>query len=340
MANMMALELVVTIAAAAVTTGLIVLLYPLLQRYALARPNVRSSHRVPTPQGGGIAVLAAVIGVVAATAWLSPQSFADPLRLAVVCAAAAALALVGAVDDIRPIDPGPRLLLQALAVAAVIAALPLDLRVVPALPWWIERAAMALAALWLVNLVNFMDGIDWITVVEVVPITAALAIFGWRGALPPEVTVTALALCGALIGFAPFNRPVAKLFLGDVGSLPIGLLLGWLLIALAEHHLAAALLLPLYYVADATITLLRRLARGERITQAHRSHFYQQAVDGGHGVYPVVARIFVVNIALAVMAAATLHASPEIALLALAGGAALVAALLTAFSRAKASLSR
>jgi UDP-N-acetylmuramyl pentapeptide phosphotransferase/UDP-N-acetylglucosamine-1-phosphate transferase len=227
------------------------------------------------------------------------------------------------------------LLLQAVAVAVVIIVLPAGLRVIPLLPWWVERALMGLAVLWLVNLVNFMDGIDWITVVEIVPITAALTIFGWSGALPPDATTTALALCGALIGFAPFNRPVAKLFLGDVGSLPLGLLLGWLLILLAEHHFAAALLLPLYYVADATITLLRRFVRGERITQAHRSHFYQQAVDGGLGVYAVVTRIFAVNVVLALLAAATLHASPGIALLALAGGAALVAALLTAFSRAK-----
>ena len=102
------------------------------------------------------------------------------------------------------------------------------------------------------------------------------------GSLPQEATLVALTLCGAMIGFAPFNRPVAQLFLGDVGSLPIGLLLGWLLILLAGGgHLAAALLLPLYYLADATITLLRRLVKGEKVTQAHRTHFYQRAMDNG-----------------------------------------------------------
>src|ERR1700749_3030711 len=97
------------------------------------------------------------------------------------------------------------------------------------------------------------------------------------GPLPPADGAAALALLGAMIGFAPFNRPVARLFLGDVGSLPIGLLLGWLLILLANRYLVAALLLPLYYVADATITLLRRFVEGEPVTQAHRSHFYQRA---------------------------------------------------------------
>ena len=127
-----------------------------------------------------------------------------------------------------------------------------------------------------------MDGLDWMTVSEVVPLSAGLALFGSMGALPNDATFVALAICGAMIGFAPFNRPVARLFLGDAGSLPIGLILAWLLILLAgSGHYLAALLLPLYYVADATITLLRRLADGERILDAHRSHFYQRAVDNG-----------------------------------------------------------
>jgi UDP-N-acetylmuramyl pentapeptide phosphotransferase/UDP-N-acetylglucosamine-1-phosphate transferase len=86
--------------------------------------------------------------------------------------------------------------------------------------------------------VNFMDGIDWMTVAEVLPVTAGLAILGVLGALPPYGIIAALALFGATLGFAPFNRPVARLFLGDVGSLPLGLLIGWLLLLLAArgHH--------------------------------------------------------------------------------------------------------
>src|SRR4029077_15515318 len=128
--------------------------------------------------------------------------------------------------------------------------------------------------------VNFMGGIDWMTVAEMVPLTAGLAVIGLLGALPPEGIVVALSLNGAILGFAPFNRPTAKLFLGDVGSLPIGLLTGWLLVLLAgSGHLTAALLLPLYYLADATLTLLRRLSNGERVWQAHRTHYYQRATD-------------------------------------------------------------
>ena len=112
------------------------------------------------------------------------------------------------------------------------------------------------------NLVNFMDGIDWMMVAEVVPVTGGVALVGALGALPPEALIVALALNGAMLGFAPFNRPVARLFLGDMGSLPIGLLLFWLLLLVAgSGHVAAALLLPLYFVADATVTLARRALR-------------------------------------------------------------------------------
>jgi UDP-N-acetylmuramyl pentapeptide phosphotransferase/UDP-N-acetylglucosamine-1-phosphate transferase len=109
-----------------------------------------------------------------------------------------------------------------------------------------------------------------------------------------------------MIGFAPFNRPVAKIFLGDVGSLPIGLLLGWCLLQLASHHhLAAALLLPLYYLADASVTLLRRVVRREPFWAAHRSHFYQRATDNGFTVWRVVSEVFVLNVVLAALAIAS-----------------------------------
>jgi UDP-N-acetylmuramyl pentapeptide phosphotransferase/UDP-N-acetylglucosamine-1-phosphate transferase len=326
----------VVCAAAALSAGLIVLLLPALRRHALARPNARSSHTEPTPQGGGIAVVAATIAVALAALGLTlPPD--DTAHLAWVLGAAVLMAGVGAVDDMRAVPVLPRLLLQALAVAVMIAALPADLRIVPALPWWIERALLALAALWFVNLVNFMDGIDWMTVAEVVPIAAGLAAIGWLGALPPAAIIAALALLGAVLGFAPFNRPVARLFLGDVGSLPIGLLLAWLLAVVAGNgHVAAALLLSLYYLADASLTLTRRLLAGERVWQAHRTHFYQRATDRGLTVTEIVGRVFAVNVVLAALAFISV-AMPDwrTSLATLAAGAALVAWLLAGFARGR-----
>lgn len=331
-----------TIALLAVLAALICALLaralrPLLVRYALARPNARSSHRTPTPQGGGIAVMAATIMALAAVAIPASDLFAEPWRIVAVFAAAAALAGVGAVDDIRPLSPWLRLVLQACTVLVVIAALPAELRIVPALPWWVERSLMLVGMLWLVNLTNFMDGIDWMTVAEVVPVTAALAMFGWAGALPADATLAAIALCGATLGFAPFNKPVARLFLGDVGSLPIGLLLGWLLVLLAQDHLAAAILLPLYYAADATITLARRAVKGAKLTQAHRDHFYQHALDGGMKVIAIVSRVFWLNVALALLATATLvNTSLPVHIGAIVIGCILVGLTLRRFERSKA----
>jgi UDP-N-acetylmuramyl pentapeptide phosphotransferase/UDP-N-acetylglucosamine-1-phosphate transferase len=318
---------------ALICVGLIVMLHPVLQRYALAKPNARSSHRVPTPQGGGIAVIAATL----IASGVGLVSFGAPLTasLATAFIAVIVMACVGAADDVRPLAVTPRLLLQALAVAAVIYALPDALRVLPILPLWLERALLFLAGLWFVNLVNFMDGIDWMTVAEFVPIAVGIALIGLLGALPTPSVVVALALCGGLIGFAPFNRPVARIFLGDVGSLPVGLVFGWLLVLLAgAGHLTAALLLPLYYLADATLTLLRRLSSGERVWQAHRTHYYQRATDRGFTVTEIVARVFAVNVVLAALALLTVLAGSRlIDAAAFAGGAALVAALLYSFTR-------
>ena len=138
-----------------------------------------------------------------------------------------------------------------------------------------------------------------------------------------------------MLGFAPYNKPVAKLFLGDVGSLPIGLMLGWLLLTLAgSGHWAAALLLPLYYLADATITLLRRIAAGEQFWLAHRTHFYQRAGDRGFTVPEIVARVFAVNLLLAALAILTVVVpAPTISLIALIAGVVAVSALLAILSR-------
>jgi UDP-N-acetylmuramyl pentapeptide phosphotransferase/UDP-N-acetylglucosamine-1-phosphate transferase len=324
----------IVFAAAILCAGLIVLLRPLLKRYALARPNARSSHTIPTPQGGGIAVVLATLFVTAAVLFLHFGLSRVLVTFGVLSAATIGLAIVGVLDDINPLGTLPRLAVQTIVVVVLIALLPANAQVLPVLPWWLERAALVFAGVWFVNLVNFMDGIDWMTVAEVIPLTASLVLLAFFGALPVPATLLALALLGAIIGFAPFNRPIAKLFLGDVGSLPIGLLLYWLLLQLAVRgQLVAALLLPLYYVADTTIVLLRRAINGEPITQAHRTHFYQLAIERGFSVLEVVSRVFAANLALAALAIATV-ARPYLTIdfAALALGGALVAWLLAIFA--------
>jgi UDP-N-acetylmuramyl pentapeptide phosphotransferase/UDP-N-acetylglucosamine-1-phosphate transferase len=308
-------------------------LLPWLLRHALAKPNARSSHRVPTPQGAGIAVIGATLVVACALV-----ARADAVNLNIVAAVIAAslfMAIVGFADDVKSIPVLPRLILQAVAVGTIVLTAPGELRIVPACPLWIERGLLLLAGLWFVNLVNFMDGLDWMTVAEVVPITAAMVVLGWFGEFPPSAAIVAAALCGAMVGFAPFNHPVAKVFLGDVGSLPIGLLLGWCLLQLAyNQQIVAAMLLPLYYLSDATVTLLRRLTRGEPFWVAHRSHFYQRATDNGFTVLRVVSEIFALNIALAVLAiGSTMTQSATVRILFLIAGGLATLLVMHRFSR-------
>jgi len=332
------LSIFAVVAAALISAGITPAIRPLLLQHALAKPNARSSHRIPTPQGAGIAVIAATLVVAGITV-----VFADTAQLNIpfaIFAASLFMAIVGFADDVKSIPVLPRLMLQAAAVGAIIFTASSDLRIVAACPLWIERALLLLAGLWFVNLVNFMDGLDWMTVAEVVPTTGAIVVLGSFGEFPVSATIVAAALCGAMVGFAPFNRPVAKIFLGDVGSLPIGLLLGWCLLQLAwQQQIVAALLLPLYYLSDATVTLLRRLAKREPFWAAHRSHFYQRATDNGFTVWRVVSEVFALNVSLAALAIASIktQSSATKGVIMIIGGAA-VALTMYRFSRSRQSL--
>jgi UDP-N-acetylmuramyl pentapeptide phosphotransferase/UDP-N-acetylglucosamine-1-phosphate transferase len=323
----------ITIVAFILAFGLTAALLPHLRRFALAMPNARSSHRAATPQGGGIAVVAATVFVSAVAICTSASAGVQDTSL--VFGATALLAVIGLVDDLRELGLASRLFAQSVAVAAILVALPADARIVSLLPFWLERGLLFIGGLWFVNAVNFMDGLDWMIVAEMVPVTVGIALIGALGALPAQALVVALALCGALLGFAPFNRPVARLFLGDVGSLPIGLLLIWLLFVVASSgHIAAALLLPLYFVGDASMTLFRRVYARERVWEAHRTHFYQRARDNGFTNMEVVGRVFAVNCGLVALAAMSIVTTSRVGIASeVALGLALVGCLMASFVR-------
>lgn len=319
--------------AAVLTSALIRLLWPVLQRYAMARPSARGLHKAPTPQGGGLAIMGAMLLVCGALAATLPG--AEAQRLVLVLSAACFLAATGWADDVYQLSPGLRLTLQLGAAAVIVFALPEGWRLAPSfLPLVVERLLLVVAGAWFVNLVNFMDGMDWMTVAEMVPISGACAAFWAAGLLPGDAGLAALALLGGMIGFAPFNKPVARLFLGDVGSLSIGLVSGYCLLALALNgQVAAALLLPLYYLVDSGVTLLRRAAAGKRVWEAHREHYYQQAVLGGRAPLSVASHVFALNLALSALAALSAALGATSAALCLAAGLALVILTLRRFAR-------
>jgi UDP-N-acetylmuramyl pentapeptide phosphotransferase/UDP-N-acetylglucosamine-1-phosphate transferase len=285
------------VAAGAGTRALI----PLLQRAAvLDQPNARSSHEVPTPRGGGIAVVGAILA-----AWLTLIAAGATAAATVVplVAGAILLALVSWVDDRRGLSPGVRLVAQfaATAGAGLFAvaggAGPVFQGCLPPL---LDHVGAALLWVWFINLFNFMDGIDGIAGSEAAAIGLGLVLFALAGVgRDPGMAALAGAVAAGALGFLAYNWAPARIFLGDVGSVPLGYLLGYLLLAAAARgHWRLALILPLYFLADATITLLRRLVRGERIWQAHRLHFYQQAARRGLGHAAIVRRVIAADAVL------------------------------------------
>ncbi len=260
----------------------------LRRRTILDRPVERSAHSVPVPRGGGLVLVPVLLA-----AWFVLTGFGlAPAGDAALAALAAGLALLSWLDDLRGLPVGLRLLCHLLAVVAGLTFLPPGAVFQGLLPPLLDRAATALLWVWFVNLFNFMDGLDGITGIETVALGLGLVLVAALAG-PGDDGSAGLALCAAAgaLGFLRWNWHPAEIFLGDVGSVPLGYLLGALLLALAARGLwAPALILPLYYLADASLTLAGRILRGERFWQAHRQHFYQRAL-GGRDDHAAVARL-------------------------------------------------
>lgn len=279
----------------------------------LDRPVHRSSHQLPTPRGGGWGFVIPTFVALAAFA-----IFGEMPPVFAVCIGAAALVTISWWDDLRSaagrhVPIAARLAVQGLAVAVPLFLLPPDQALAGnVLPLWVERLLLAAFWLWLINLFNFMDGIDTLAAGEGIAIAAGLiviaAVMGLTGvAFPRETSPIAVALAGSLLGFLVWNFPPAKVFMGDVGSVFLGYVIGFLLLQAAlDGAWAAALILPIAFIGDATTTLLKRLSRGEKIWQAHREHAYQRAVQRGESHGAVSLQFMALNLVLIALAVASL----------------------------------
>jgi UDP-N-acetylmuramyl pentapeptide phosphotransferase/UDP-N-acetylglucosamine-1-phosphate transferase len=269
----------------------------LLRRNLLDMPNERSSHSQPVPRGGGWAVVVVLLpGMVAAGLMQR-----DLLEHAGLLAGAVLLVLISWLDDKKGVSARARLSFHLLAACLGSLCFPPPLMLFGgALPFAADRAVMVIGWAWFMNLYNFMDGIDGITGAETVAIaTGVCLVMSAAGMNDPFVSTLTLLLTGSCLGFLALNWHPAKIFLGDVGSVPLGYLTGFCLLALAVRgHPIPALILPLYYLADSGITLARRALRGEKIWQAHRQHFYQKAALGAGRHDKVVALVSATNIGL------------------------------------------
>ena len=268
------------------------------------RPGKRSSHEGTVPTGGGIAVICVIL-----SCWMCLALITGTLgEIRIIVAAAAVLTLISFIDDIRYVPQLARLTTHVAAVALGLTLLPDTAMLFGGLlPLWADRLATGIAWVWFINLFNFMDGIDGITGVETIAVAGGLAMALLLIA-PVESSdwskaSLAAVLAGAAAGFLVLNWHPARLFLGDAGSVPLGYLLGWLLVwtACVAGLWWLALVLPLYYWADATTTLLARGAKGEKFWRAHRHHAYQVAVRAGASHATVAGFIAIINVALVLL---------------------------------------
>lgn len=281
----------------------------LVRRYALSRqlldqPNERSSHSVPTPRGGGVAIVISFL-----TGLLLMREDVSSSAAAALLGAGLGVSVVGFVDDHGHIAARWRLLVHFSCAAWILYWIG-----VPSFELMGSRvelgiAGAVLAALylvWMLNLYNFMDGIDGIAGVEALIVgaggTAVYWVAGLVGASEAAVAgdfVLPALLAAATLGFLVWNFPPAKIFMGDAGSGFLGLILGALSLqaAIARPVLLWSWMVLLgVFVVDATVTLIRRLLRGERLYEAHRSHAYQHASREFGAHLPVTLAVASINL--------------------------------------------
>lgn len=233
-------------------------------------PNDRSLHTLPTPRAGAWGL----VPVALAGIWMAAP------ELRAIASIAAMLAVLSVVDDRRGLPARVRFCGHVAGVIALLLFCP------SSVPWWVA-IAVAFALVWMVNLYNFMDGADGLA--------GGMTFFGFGGYAAaallsphpvPGLAVAALSVAGASLGFLAFNFHPARIFLGDAGSISVGFLAGAIGYWGWTRGAWPAWIPPMLFspfIADASVTLLKRLLRGEKFWQAHREHYYQRMIRSGMG---------------------------------------------------------
>jgi Fuc2NAc and GlcNAc transferase len=277
----------------------------LMRRYALQKqlldiPNERSSHTSPMPRGGGVAI---VVAFFAALMMLALFGRMDVRVLGALLIGGGGTAVIGLLDDRRPQSAAVRFTVHLAAAACVvilIGGIPkqtLDHWGLSAA--WIGGLLAVMALVWVTNLFNFMDGIDGLAAGEAVFIMGAGGLLNWRYGGDVDLTVAMLCLAAASLGFLRWNWPPARIFMGDVGSGFLGFSLTALGLAASQNApfpIEVWVILGGVFFVDATLTLLRRLMRGEKWLEAHRAHAYQHLARRWKAHLPVTMLAMIINV--------------------------------------------
>jgi UDP-N-acetylmuramyl pentapeptide phosphotransferase/UDP-N-acetylglucosamine-1-phosphate transferase len=264
-----------------------------LKNNILDMPNERSSHSIPTPRGGGLAIVICwYLGI--SILWYYGIISID-LYLALMCGIL--LAGISLLDDIYGLKPFIRLLVQTLTtILAVIFLGGIDHFMLPGkviIPSIIMYPLVIVGIIWFINLYNFLDGIDGYASVEAISVAIALFLFAGES--------INLVLIASVLGFLIWNWPKARIFMGDIGSTQLGFIL--IILGIYYHNVQTlsfiwwiVITAPFWF--DATLTLIRRWRKGENLSQAHRKHIYQRLVQSGYSHLKVTVLLILVNFIL------------------------------------------
>jgi UDP-N-acetylmuramyl pentapeptide phosphotransferase/UDP-N-acetylglucosamine-1-phosphate transferase len=294
--------IIICIIASILITGYVLKI--LLQKNIMDTPNHRSNHKTPTPRGGGIAI---TLILLPAILWI--QSYLN-IKEYYLLASIIILATISFIDDVKPLPPLLRFLMQIIAIIICIIPLYADSNMgifFGYLPLWLDMTICAIGWLWFINLYNFMDGIDGITTTETISISSGIIAIAAITLLPLEYIFYASCLIAVSLGFMYWNWHPAKIFMGDIGSISLGFILGYLLIKLSlAGYILPCLIIASYYLFDSTLTIIKRLINGKKIWEAHSEHLYQQAVRNGKSHSKTATYIAICNANLILMAIASL----------------------------------
>lgn len=325
----MSIQLVVIVAS--ISCGAVgLLIWPLVNylRKCLIfdHPNERSSHVVATPKGAGLVFVPVICVTWFGVAWTFDDTRLVEISLLVF--AGLLLALISWIDDLRSLPVVPRLAIHIAVVLVVTIGSPgLTTVFTDLLGPGMGMVFAVVLWVWFINLFNFMDGIDGISGVNILTISIGIGLTVLiTNTADSSLMLYASCMAGAAMGFLIWNWPPARVFLGDVGSAPLGFFVGWLLLSLLQSEAyMAAVILPAYYLVDATLTLIKRAIRKEKFWQAHREHCYQMGVQRGLSQRWVCCVVLMVNVGLIGLALLSVLWSPALALI---GAVVLVSGLL------------
>ena len=268
-------------------------------------PAERSNHTNPTPKGAGLII----IPIVAISTLIFFYFFLKPLNEWVIMFFLCFfLGIISFIDDVKNLSIKSRLFLQTLivglslliyyeSVTSNLLLLPVSYdKYFPLINFFLFLFFL-LSWMWIINLYNFMDGIDGLTALQVCTVaicTNFLSIFGY---INEEYQIFGLILFTVYLAFYKFNKSPAKIFLGDVGSIPSGYLVGFIMIScfLTNGILLPMVIVNMYYILDSTITLFIRIVKRDNILEAHSNHFYQKMIRKGYQHSFVIKRIFWLN---------------------------------------------